>query len=303
MPNMLPTQSKFQGIIFSVIAAISFAFSLVLARVCYDYGTNPESILVVRFAVLLVLLLGWNLARGQSLRLPYQLAGGGLLIGISYFIGIGSYLSAVSYIPVSLAVLIFYTFPIVVTLLTATLAKRWPHPLQFLALIVAFIGLVISLGVEMEGLQTIGLIFATVASIGIAINMVASSYLLRHVPTTVFGFYMSVGTLLISLIVMTNHEGLVLPESTTGIWIFMGMLVSFIIGYFSVYNAIRIIGAEPASTTLNLEPIATILIAAVLLGELLTRQKILGGVIVLLGILMAQWPQLVAYKRKRYNKP
>lgn len=130
MSNTTPAQSNLTGYGFSVLAAICFAGSLVLARICYDYGTNPESILVMRFAVLLVLLLIWNISRGKSLVLPTKLAAGSLLVGMTYFIGIGSYLSAVAYLPVSLAVLIFYTFPIVVVIITAGLARCWPHPLS-----------------------------------------------------------------------------------------------------------------------------------------------------------------------------
>lgn len=294
---MSKSQSKTPGYILSVSAAICFGCSLVLARICYDYGTNPESILVMRFAVLLVLLLIWNISRGKSLVLPPKLAGGSLLVGMTYFIGIGSYLSAVAYLPVSLAVLIFYTFPIVVAIITAGIAKRWPHPLQMVALLVAFAGLVISLDVQLEGLKPIGLIFAALASVGIAVNMIWSGYFLRRIPTTVFGLYMSVGTLIISSIVVLNRDSFAIPQSSEGLWIFAAMLVSFLIGYFSIYNAIRIIGAAPASTILNLEPVVTIIFAVVLLGELFNMQQLFGGAVVLIGILMAQWPQLTSRKK------
>jgi drug/metabolite transporter (DMT)-like permease len=297
MSSNSPAQSKLLGYAFSVIAAICFGCSLVLARVYYDYGTNPESIIVMRFAVLLALLLIWNLSRGKSLALPTKLAVGSLLVGMTYFIGIGSYLSAVAYLPVSLAVLIFYTFPIVVAIITAGLAKRWPHPLQMVALLVAFAGLIISLDVQLVGLKTIGLVFAAFASLGIAINMIWSSYFLKQVPTTVFGFYMSIGTLLISSIVVLNRGSFELPQSKEGLWVFVAMLMSFIVGYFSIYNAIRIIGAAPASTILNLEPVVTIVFAVLLLGELFNMQQLFGGAIVLIGILMSQWPQLSTRKK------
>ena len=297
MSNTTPAQSNLTGYGFSFLAAICFAGSLVLARICYDYGTNPESILVMRFAVLLVLLLIWNISRGKSLVLPTKLAAGSLLVGMTYFIGIGSYLSAVAYLPVSLAVLIFYTFPIVVVIITAGLARCWPYPLQVIALIVAFSGLVISLDVQLEGLNTTGLLLATLASIGIAVNMIWSGYFLKQVPTTVFGFYMSVGTLTISLIVVLHQDSFELPQSGEGLWVFVAMVVTFLIGYFSIYNAIRIIGAAPASTILNLEPVVTIIFAVLLLGELFNMQQVVGGAVVLIGILMAQWPQLTSQKK------
>ena len=168
-----------------------------------------------------------------------------------------------------------------------------------LALVVAFTGLVLALDVETTGLQTVGLMFACFASLGVSVNMLASGVLLKQVPTTVFSFYMSIGTLILSLAALFWQGGLALPTSGAGQAYFAGMLLFFFSGYLATYNAIRLLGAVPMSTIMNLEPVATILIAFVLLGEILNIHQLWGGMIVIAGILIAQWPQLRQLQHRR----
>ncbi len=290
--NQSQRHTNLLGLICAVISATGFACSLVMARITYDHGSNAQTIMTVRFALLALLMLSWNHWRGQSLRLAPRLALGCSALGLFYFIGIGSYLASVGYLPVSLAVLIFYTFPILIALLSATLARRWPQPLELIALLLAFSGLVMALDVQTEGLQLIGLIFAVCAALGVCINMVGSGYLLQHVPTTVFSFYLALSTCAVSGTVMLATGGLALPVDAPGWGAFSAMLGFFIIAFICTYKGIRLIGAVRMSTVMNLEPVATILIAVALLGESLLGQQLLGGGIVLAGILLAQWPQL-----------
>ena len=297
------TQQPWLGYLLTIIAALSFACSLVLARVTYDYGSNPETVLVVRFSALAVLLVIWNTWRGKSLAIPPKLIALSMLVGLAYFIGIGSYLSSVAYMPVSLAVLIFYTFPILVTLISAAIHKHWPHPLQILALVIAFAGLILALDVETDGVQLIGLVFAVLASLGVTANMLSSAHVLKQVSTTVFSFYMALSTLLLSLVVTLFNGEFSPPHSTEGIIYFAGMLLFFFSGYICTYNAVRLIGPVLMSPLMNLEPIATSLLAVLLLEEVLLIQQVWGGAIVIFGILLAQLPGILAFlRRKRQSK-
>ncbi len=281
------------GFACAVIGALGFSFSIVLARMSYDYGTTPASVLLVRFVLLGLVMAGWNIASGISMRVSWRLLLVNLAVSAIYFIGIGSYLTSVTYMPVSTAVLLFYTYPIVVALLGAVLARRWPHPLEFVALIVGFLGLVVALDVNLSGLSTLGLLFGALAALGVALNMLASSYVLAKIPTSVFSVYMSISTsLLAALAVLASGEGIALPHSATGWWVFSSMLLTFMGGFLAIYKGIQLMGSLRTATIMNLEPIATTLVAVVLLHEILTQRHILGGLIVLAAILLAQWPPL-----------
>ncbi len=288
------------GLACALAAALGFACSLVLARISYDHGSNSQTVMLVRFALVALLMLAWNRWRGHSLALAPKLVAGCCALGVFYFIGIGAYLTSVNWLPVSLAVLVFYTFPILIALLSAALARRWPQPLEMLALLVAFAGLALALevrgGVE---LHPLGLALACCAALGVTLNMVSSGYLLQRIPTTVFSFYLTLTTGTLSALAVLASGGPALPQSTAGWWAFGAMLATFIIAFIGTYNGIRLLGAVRLSTIMNLEPLATILIAVAALGESLSGRQTLGGGIVLAAILLAQWPQWRAARRQR----
>ncbi len=294
-------QANLPGLACALIAATGFACSLVLARVSYDYGANAQTVMATRFALLALLMLGWNRLRGQSTTLRPRLAVSCFVLGLFYFIGIGSYLASVAYLPVSLAVLIFYTYPILIALLSAALARRRPRALELLAALLAFAGLLLALNVQTQGAKGIGLALACCAALGVSINMVASGYVLRQVPTTVFSFYLALATCSVSIVAVTATGGPALPAGAAGWTAFGAMLATFVVGFICTYNAIRLIGAVRTATVMNLEPVATILIAVALLGESLASRQILGGAVVLAAIALAQWPRFRSMRRNAYE--
>lgn len=278
------------GIICAILAASFFALSLVSARISYDYGTNMQTIMLIRFGFMIGVMLMWNRLSHTSNNPPKSVKIKSSLLGISYFMGIGSYLVSVAYLPAGLAVLIFYTFPILVIILTALLEKKKPGLWQLFALLLAFTGLFIALDINTGDTQAIGVILAVIAALGVSVNMIGSAHVLKHIPFTQFSLYQVTMVSAISAVMVMITGGLALPQGSTGWLAFLAMLISFVIAYISVYSALKLVGAVRTSTIMNLEPVMTTFFAIVLLGEIMTAQKLIGGLIVLTAILMVQWP-------------
>jgi len=280
------------GILLSLSGATFFALSITTARWSYDYGSNTQTVMLIRFITLLFIMLLWNKAR----QIPLLLSQSDILkcsiLGVFYFIGIGAYLSSVAYMPVGLAVLILYTFPILVILSSAIVNKRKPGLLELVALILAFIGLFIALDIDTENTKIVGVVFAATAAIGVTINMLGSANILQRIPFTLFSLYQAIVVSTISAFFVVFTGGIALPDSPKGWIIFLVMLASFVIAYLSVYASLKVIGAVRTSTIMNLEPIMTTVFAFALLQEQMTKQKLLGAVIVLFAILLAQLPQI-----------
>ncbi len=289
---MSPQLSNLIGILCAISSAIFFSVSLITARSSYDYGCNPQTVILTRFVLLAVLMFLWNSRFRKNIQLPQKDALFCTLLGVTYFVGIGSYLMSVSYLPVSLAVIIFYTFPILVALSSAVISRRWPGLLEISAFLIAFFGLTIALDVKLVGLQTTGLIFAMCASLGITLNMLGGGYLVQRMPATVLNYYQSITVCILASIVLIFSGGPAMPQTSYGWLVFSIMLISFTIAFISIYAALRLVGAVLTSNVMNLEPVATILFAVVLLGEFMTPSHILGGSIVLAGIMLAQWSQV-----------
>ena len=292
MKNLSTKNVTLLGILLSLSGATFFALSLVMARWSYDYDTNTQTIMLIRFLCIIAIMLVWNKSKNLSIKLPPQDLFKSAVLGAFYFIGIGSYLASVAYIPAGLAVLILYTFPILVILLNAIVEKSKPSLLQVVALVIAFIGLFIALDINTANTKPIGILFAITAAIGVTINMVGSANILKRIDFTLFSLYQATMVTIISAVMIFFTGGLALPNSPKGWMIFMAMLASFIIAYLSVYVSLKLVGAVRTSTIMNLEPIMTTVFAFALLQEQMTAAKLFGGAIVLCAILLAQLPQI-----------
>jgi drug/metabolite transporter (DMT)-like permease len=89
----------------------------------------------------------------------------------------------------------------------------------------------------------------------------------------------------------------VLPqEIPTDAWVpLVGVgIVSTAIALQAFYAGARRIGAAQASLVSTVEPIYTIILAAVLFGERLTPIQLAGGALVIVGVLIAQSGQVVS---------
>ena len=83
-----------------------------------------------------------------------------------------------------------------------------------------------------------------------------------------------------------------MPQSVGGqsLWavVYLGVIVT--VGAYGLYNfGVSRLPASQASAFINLIPLFTLLLAAVLLGERLTGQQMAGAALVFVGVALSQW--------------
>ncbi|MDG2285054.1 MAG: DMT family transporter, partial [Alphaproteobacteria bacterium] len=198
-------------------------------------------------------------------------------------------IGSTKYIPVSLAALLFFVYPPVVTLINAVLDRKPPGSVKVLAILIAFAGLAVMLGVGFEGLDPRGIIIGLTSGIACAINIVWLSRRGEGLHPFVIVFYQSSISAVVLFVLALQMDELRLPNVVSGWW-GMGLIVllqSFSISLF--YFAIQRIGPERTAMLNNLQPVASIIGAMFLFQEFLTVDRVFGAVMVLGGILLMQW--------------
>jgi len=84
------------------------------------------------------------------------------------------------------------------------------------------------------------------------------------------------------------HGAIDLPVTTRG-WVGVaGNAVAYTVGLSCLFAAIQRLGAVTTAVAGNLEPVVSVALAAVVLGEALSGIQLVGGVVVLAGIALAQ---------------
>ena len=273
------------GLLF--LSGLGFTLSLLIANMAFKDGINLNTSNAMRYFVATVLLIIYQKTRTKRIRLLPRERNISLALGIPVFMmGVG-YLGATQYIPVSLAVLIFYTCPFYVAIISKFTENEPITITRLTAIILAFIGLSLALKVQSTAdLQILGIMFALMAAIGFASFITVSSLMLRTVDRqAVLLHSLAAGTLLFVLFfVLTSGAEIIVTRAG---WLKVsgsGILVAF--AYIAFFAGMKIIGPVKASMIMNIEPVLTIGLAAISLGERLSNIQLFGAVLVIGGIVL-----------------
>src|SRR5262245_43293806 len=112
MTNGHPAPRARIGIILAGLAALTLGINDVSVPFSYAQGFNPPTVVLARYAVLLASLIPLLPLLGLGFRLRRSDAAHALGSGVFSAFGTLGLLGSFAYIPVSLGVVILYTFPI-----------------------------------------------------------------------------------------------------------------------------------------------------------------------------------------------
>ena len=205
---------------------------------------------------------------------------------------LGAYLHPCFFLPVSLAIVIFYTYPIITLAGEKIIARQTPKPLEIGCFILAFIGLILALNIDTQSANTIGIGLAITASLGMSASYLVSEKKLKDVAPFLLTFHLALCGLIIMtvyiLITRSFNPGAIIGSNL--LFVFLASL-SFATAFFCMFKGINMIGAVNTAMILNLEPIFTIGLAFTFLNESLTGIQLIGAVLVLLAIIIVQRSQ------------
>ena len=277
----------FRGIGILLLSGFWFTMSMLIANMAFKDGVDLNTSNAIRHCAATLILIIYQKASSRKTGLLPRERYISLALGISIFMmGVG-YLGATQYIPISLAVLIFYTCPFFVAIISKFTENEPITPTRLTAIILAFIGLSLALKVQTTGgLQLIGIMYAMVAAIGFASFVTVSSLMLKTADRqAVLLHSLAAGTLLFVLFfVLTNGVEII---GTRAGWLKVsgsGIVVAF--AYIAFFAGMKILGPVKASMIMNIEPVLTIGLAAILLGERLSNIQVFGAALVIGGIIL-----------------
>lgn len=283
-----------------VVAAFFIGMMPNAAKLAYQAGANPIALLVVRTVVASVGIAAFLRARGQPLAIPAPFVGRTALAGIALLFAAGGGMGAVAYIDVSLASVLFFTYPFFVAALNHLRGQTRLGGIDVLLMVFAFLGLTLALGVRLDGLNATGVTLALVSSLGITVLVLATTDISMALGSVRANLHMTLwagayfGLLALAGPLSGVMEPMHFPASGMGwVWLFASA-ISFTLGFLSFFSAATILGATRASVLSILEPIMMILIAVLLVGEVLSHAQVIGVALVLASLLALE---LVSLRR------
>lgn len=276
------------GLGFVVLTALFFGSAPTLARLAFDGGTGALTLQFVRFATASVGLGLLLSALGRPVRIPKaRLPLLAALVVLSACASYG-YTTSVRSIPVPVASLVFFTFPLLVGPMAHLIGDERLTARRVLALGVGFAGIALVLEGGVTHADPEGLILAFGAGTCVAVSFQVSRRLTVDIPPMVLTAVVAGTSAVACGLLLASRSEFDLPVTTSGWTGMLGNGVAYTVGLTCLFAAIRRLGPVRTAIAGNLEPVVSVSVAAVVLGEALSGVQLSGALVVLAGILLAQ---------------
>ena len=301
---MMRSSRASTGVLLAIGAAVLFAVNGNVSKVALLNGVSSLELVSVRSAGTALILLGIT-----ALRSPAALRVGRRELGFLALYGITGiamvqwlYFVALQRMPVGIALLFEYTAPLMVALWVRFVQKQPVKSRLWLGLACALGGLAL-VAQFWKGmtLDPIGLISAVGAGAALACYYLMGEHGQRdRDPISLMGFSFGFSAVLWAIVspwwtfpfarlVHTVDLPGALPGSSP-LWLIVLWIIVLgtVVPFLLVLHAVGQLGPARVGLIGMLEPVGAGIIAWVLLGEFLTTVQIVGSLIVLVGIVLAE---------------
>lgn len=269
-------------------SALGFALNVALAGAVYDAGGNIHAVNLVRPATFLLCLWVWLKAAGHPIGLPTRPRNRSLLLGLLLFIEIYTLLGAIHFIEVALAVLVLYTYPLMVAVFGWATGREKLTADVVLAMLAALAGLAMALQVSGNGLDGRGLALSAAAAVTLGALVITSDRVMEGQDNRVVMFHMTLTVAVIMVLLSVAGLPLVWPQGVLGWLALAGTAVFFVIGTFLLFTAVSMVGPLRTAIIDTSAPVWAMLFGYLLLQQTLSPTQLLGAGLVIVSIVVVQ---------------
>lgn len=273
------------GVCVALVSAVAFTGTTVSAVISYEGGGEPFSAITVRFLGATVVLYALTRLAGPGFAMPGRqravaLGLGGVLALQSYFL-----YNAFAEIPIGLALIIFYVYPMLVAGTAIALGEDRLTPAVMAALALAFLGLVLVFNVTGRGLDMTGAALAFGAAVSWTVVTILAARLIRVGDPRPVAFHMQAVAAAIYVAFWVLGGDVRLPETTRGWAGYAALPVFYAVANVSFFVGVKLIGSIRTSLVMNVEPVVTIAAGYLVLDQALSGLQLLGAALVIAAVL------------------
>lgn len=276
-------------------AALGFSFKAILVKLAYPYGVDAITLLALRMIFSLPFFAAMLFLPGPR-RAALTARDAAMLFALGV---LGYYLASLldflglQYISAGLERLILFLYPTLVVLLSALFFRKpiTHRALVALALSYAGIALAVRHDVAVAGADRhvwLGAALVFGSAISYALYLIGNGQVVGRIGAARLTAWASIVACLLCIgqfLLMRPLSALALPWQVYGLSGAMA-LFSTVLPVYMISEAIRRIGAGPASLLGSMGPVATIFLGWLLLDEAVSLSQLAGAALVMAGVLL-----------------
>jgi drug/metabolite transporter (DMT)-like permease len=266
--------------LLALASAGAYGTNIVSAQIAGQAGLNGPLLVFYRVFIMLALVGAAIAIWRTSLAVPRAERRALALFGVTSALVGSAYLSSIAFLPVTVAAVVFFTYPVLIVLAEPFVTRMRFRPERLAAACVAFIGVAMVVGPDMHGLDPRGLLLALGASLAAATQFFAGAALSRTALSARL-FWSHLLILPVTALILAVTGGFLPPGAFALAPIAAAVTIGgYLLGFLFQVIALTRISPGAAGLAFCAEPVCAVLIAAVVLGERLSALQYAGCALV-----------------------
>lgn len=270
------------GGLAAAASAFAFGLAVVLGVIATRRGLPIPALLGIRFTIAAAVVAALLLSLRRSLRAA---PGEGLWLlllgGVGYGAEAGFFYLALQHGTAAAVSLLFFTYPVWVTVFVALMGRGGPGPLVGATLVaaVAGAGLVVASSGGLD-IDLTGILLSFAAAVTFAIYLILVDTRLRRTPSLVASMWVTAGAAVaLALFAIASGEGR-LPRDRTEWWAVVGQGAVTSAAFLGLFIGLKRLGPVRVSIVASLEPMATAILAFFVLQQAVRPLTAVGGALI-----------------------
>ena len=290
---MTSASSAATGTACVVASAVAFGAMAILARIAFASGVDTPTLLALRFAIAAAVMVAISVVRKVELPSGRTLVVVALLGAVGYGGQAFSFFTALTLAPAGVVALLLYLHPALVALLAAVFLRERLTGVKLVALALALAGTVLTIAPALasNGLDggagvALGIAFAVAAAVFYSLYIIVGAWIGRRVaafPVSTVVIASAAGLFIVALLIRGPQWPQGSGRLARGHCHCALSTVAAVTLYFA---GLRRIGPTRASTLSTLEPLVTVTLAAIVLGEDIAPVQMAGGALILAAVVL-----------------
>jgi drug/metabolite transporter (DMT)-like permease len=270
--------------------AVSFAMVGVCTGLALEGGADPLAAVTLRTLGTVALFALYFRLGGVAFGLPGRDRALALAIGVPLSVNNYLVIAAMAEIPVPLVVLIFYLWPAITSAASWLLGKdrfRWR---SLAGLTLAFAGIGLALNVDLTAAQAKGVWLALGAAFTFSAVFLLTSHFFHGRDTRSATLHMTLVGAAVFVTAWLASGGAALPVTASGWTGALGMPFFYAFSMIGLFAATVRLGPMRTGFYMNFEPIAAVVLSAVILEQRLAPVQLAGAALVVTALFLFRPP-------------
>ncbi|VEB38239.1 DMT family transporter [Legionella cherrii] len=277
---------EYRGSLYAILSGFLYGFIGYFGLSAINGNLSASTMLFWRFLISSMIILVFMLPQIKKTNDSYKNMFIAFFTGV-FFYGISTwlYFLASYYIGSGLAMVIFFTYPVLIMLLNYFLYNQSIPKVYYLAIAVILIGMALMVDLNALSFNLWGILLGVASAFFYACYVIGSEK--NELSPNMSTFMVCLGCMTTSLVVSLFSHSFAIP-STMDVWYHLiGIsVIATVIPIVLLLYSLKYISSEKASILSVLEPVFVVIFGVLLLGEELNLWGTVGVALVLTGALI-----------------